>query len=384
MLWIFKFIFQLFFDIAKFRERSKQIVDLRAEVQGKISMIRKLEDENQNYCELLIKLQKDFESCKHLLQREREGKIMLQHDLSMQDQQIIFLEKKNTELKDEASKYQLALGNATNFRFNDDDPNNTMRLKSDIESLQNMIEDYVTHLKTGVEINFENVNKLLQKYGSQTTINSDNPNRRLIKAVLQHHVLKEILSYTDVCPENHCTETCTLESNIIRKTDDLIGLINRFSDERVGTDDVTRVASIKLRQQVYVILGNRGYANVYDKNKQHPFLTIYQKRLNYSMNQYRTFNDPKKKTMVERMSEKLIQEVVRVFKFRFKVQEPIVEINWMNYGTEIMEEYVEKHYENFKDALVDVCSFPLIGRNLSNQAKRKILILAKVVPIYAG
>ncbi|CAG8788268.1 2778_t:CDS:1, partial [Racocetra fulgida] len=320
--------------------RNKQIVDLRAEVQEKVSTIKKLEDDNQNYRELLIKLRKDFESCKHLLQREREGKIMLQHDLSVQDQQITFLEKKNTELKDEASKYQLALGNATNFRFNDDDPNNTMRLKSDIENLQNMIEDYVTNLKTGVEINFENVNKLLQTYGSQTTINSDDPNRRLIKAVLQHHVLKEILSYTDVCPENDCTETCTLESNIIRKTDDLIGLINRFSNERVGTDDVTRVASIKLRQQVYVILGNRGYANVYEKNienKQHPFLTIFQKRLNDSMNQYRAVNDPKKKTMVERMAEKLIQEVVRVFKFRFKVQEPMIEIYWINYSTKIMD-----------------------------------------------
>ncbi|CAG8667249.1 4468_t:CDS:1 [Cetraspora pellucida] len=383
MWWIFEFIRRFFFVI--FRE-STQIVDPRAEIQEKDLMIRKLENENLSYRETLINFQKDCEYYKKLFHNERKENMLLNSKLSAYAQKINLLEKKNMELKDEASKYQLALGNTTNFRFNDDDQNNIMRLKSDIDDLQNMIEDYVTSLKNGVEINFENVNKLLQRYGSQTKISPHTQDRRLIKAVLQHHVLKEILSYSDMCHENLCMGTYALESNIIRKADELIELIRRFSDERIGTDDVTRVASIKLRQQVYVMLGHRGYANVCEKKykNKHLFLSMFQNDLNNSMNKLRVLTEPKKRSTVEGMAEKLIQEVIRIFKFRFKVQEPIIEIQWMNYGTKIIEECVEKHHENFKDALVDVCSFPLIGKNLSNHAKRKILALAKVVPIYTN
>ncbi|CAG8502859.1 16829_t:CDS:1 [Dentiscutata heterogama] len=363
---------------------NSKIEELKGEIKEKDLMIERLNHEIQKYNKFLTNLQKDYENCKQLLQMEKADKALFQKNLlkkiDIYEQQIIFFEKENIKLKDEASKYQLALGNATNFRFSDDDQNNLMHLKSDIENLQNMIEEYVTNLKNGIEINFENVNKLLLEYGSQTKIITHAPNRQLIKAVLQQHVLREILSYADTFHEG-------LELEIIQKADNLIELIKRFSHERVGADDITRVAPIKLRQQVYAILGYRGYANINEKkfgNKQHPFLPIFQRKLNDLMNKYRVLNDPKKRNVAEEKAEKLIQEAIRIFKFRFKVQEPIIEFEWINYGTKIMEGCVETRYEDFNDAIVDICSFPLIGRDLSNRAKRKIITLAKVIPTRTG
>ncbi|CAG8714980.1 13932_t:CDS:1 [Dentiscutata erythropus] len=375
-MWIFEFIVQIF----QFLFANSKIEELKGEIQEKNLMVEQLDHENQKCKESLTKLRKDYENCKHLLQKLQTNLLMQNQQIDIFEKRINFLEKENIKLKDEASKYQLALGNATNFRFSDDDQNNPMHLKSDIENLQNMIEEYVTNLKNGIEINFENVNKLLLEYGSRTKIITHTPNRQLIKAILQQHVLKEILSYVDTSHEG-------LELDIIQKADDLIELIKRFSYERVGADDITRVAPIKLRQQIYAILGYRGYANV-DENKfentQHPFLFIYQRKLNDTMNNYRVLNDSKKRNMVEEKAEKLIQEAIRIFKFRFKVQEPIIEFAWMNCGTKIMKECVETRYEDFTNGIVDICSFPLIGRDLTNRAKRKIITLAKVIPISTG
>ncbi|CAG8570037.1 17606_t:CDS:1 [Gigaspora margarita] len=375
MWWIIKFIFQFFFPIS-------QTTRIEEEVREKTSTIDELNNKIRSYDESFANLRKDYENCKHLLQEEKAVHTKLRNNLLLQNQQITILEEENIKLKDEASKYQLALGNATNFRFSDDDQNNPMHLKFDIENLQNIIEDYVTNLKNGIKINFENVNNLLSTYGSQTKIIPRTPDRQLIKAVLQQHVLKEILSYPVMCFEGR-TETFALESNMIRNVNNLIELIKRFSQERAGVDEVTRVASIKLRQQVYSILGNRGYANMYEKKveNKHPFLSIFQRKLNDTMSEYREFIDPKKRIIIEEKAEILIQEVTRIFKFRFMTQEPMVEFYWMDHGTKIVEECVETHYENFKNSLVDICSFPLICRDLSNRTNRKILALAKVIPI---
>src|SRR5438034_11483035 len=49
------------------------------------------------------------------------------------------LEDENTKLKEEASKYQSALGVATNVRLGDGDQNHSVKLKQDILKLQNSL-----------------------------------------------------------------------------------------------------------------------------------------------------------------------------------------------------------------------------------------------------
>ena len=74
------------------------------------------------------------------------------------------LEKINTNLKEEASKYQSALGAATSYQLGDDDDNNSVRLNEDIVNLQDSLEDYVTSLrKTEIEVNLTKINNLLNK-----------------------------------------------------------------------------------------------------------------------------------------------------------------------------------------------------------------------------
>ncbi|GBB95712.1 hypothetical protein RclHR1_00260017 [Rhizophagus clarus] len=101
--------------------------------------------------------------------------------------------EENMELKKEASQYQFALGNATDYRTNNNDKNYHVQLNNDITELQNKLKNYITTLKEDFEINFDAVNDLIKKYNIKNTVTLENPNESLIKAILQHHILKKII-----------------------------------------------------------------------------------------------------------------------------------------------------------------------------------------------
>ncbi len=69
-------------------------------------------------------------------------------------QQARELEEQNAKLREEASKYQSALGVVTNTRLGYDD---LVKLKEDILNLQKSLENYVTHLKPNIDIVIEKV-----------------------------------------------------------------------------------------------------------------------------------------------------------------------------------------------------------------------------------
>src|SRR5204862_3237077 len=101
-----------------------------------------------------------------------------------------------------------------------------------------------------------------------------------------------------------------------------------FSTTRVGTDEVVNAAAIKIRQQVYGILGNHGFNDIIDSNGNiytHDFISYASNELNKIMNQYRKIKDIHKKDQVEAMAPKLIQDIYKLFWFRVNVQEPTVE-----------------------------------------------------------
>src|ERR1051325_3573611 len=76
----------------------------------------------------------------------------LRKKLDEKDNEILELERQNNKLKDEASKYQSALGTATNLQLSDNDENNPVTLKKDILNLQDSLEEYITTCKGDVEI----------------------------------------------------------------------------------------------------------------------------------------------------------------------------------------------------------------------------------------
>ncbi|GES97273.1 hypothetical protein GLOIN_2v1678993 [Rhizophagus clarus] len=325
-------------------------------------------DEVQNKKE---EYEKEIKNLNNLLQqREKEKQDLIEKIIS---------------LKKEASQYHYALGTVTNYRIGGNDKNHSIQLKIDIEELQYKLKNYVTTLKGDFEINFNAVNDLMEKYNIKAKVTPKYPNKPLIRAVLQHHVLKKITKdmkkyfdqYSRTGNEMH------LEAEIVSKAKDLEGLLARFSENRDGNDTTTQTASIKIRQEVNIALGNRGFSRTLCENNtstDHVFIILNKNELNKEMNKYRIIKDETKRVYVEKLASDLIREFIRIVQFRLKVQEPSAQMRWVKVDANIDPSIMEGSWDkdDIDNLLVEVCYFPMIGRDLDNVEKRKIYTHAQV------
>jgi len=127
----------------------KYIVNTKQELNKKFNeisdQIKKLESENNE-----LRKENDHLS-KENLQKEQEVKnyyeqniidstkesiTTLEVQLNEKDMEIDELKQTNKKLKEEASKYQSALGAATNVRLGNNDQNHSVQLKDDVKGLQ--------------------------------------------------------------------------------------------------------------------------------------------------------------------------------------------------------------------------------------------------------
>ncbi|CAG8608593.1 2692_t:CDS:1 [Funneliformis caledonium] len=306
--------------------------------------------------------------------------------LEEKNNEIKDLEQKNIELKDEASKYQSALGTATSLRLSDNDENNSVTLKNDILSLQDSLEDYITKCKGNVEINIEGVQNLLIKYGSQTVITKEN--KPLIKAVLQRHVVETIMLYAQAYFDNqniYQGKLYGIETTLFAKANEMINLTKDFANQRIGTDDTTKILPIKLRQQIFGALGNRGFNNIITSGKKtiiHRLILHIQTALNDEIGKYRIIKDPKKKQEIEEMASGIIQKLISLFWFRLEVQEPFAEYIWSEPDTKIDPSYMEGKWDDdeIENLVVDICYFPTISQEFDNKSKRHIYTPGRIFP----
>ncbi|CAG8602112.1 11262_t:CDS:1 [Funneliformis mosseae] len=300
--------------------------------------------------------------------------------------EIQALERKNAELQKEASKYQSALGAAIDLQLSDNDENNLVNLKNDILILQDSLEDYVTNCKGDIELDIPKIQTLLKKYGSQTVVAKDQ--KPLIKAVLQRHVMEQILNYAHSYidnPKSHQGMLYGIETKLHLSTKLLLDVARDFANRRVGDDDTTKLLHIKLRQQLFGALGNRGFNDMINnekKIKRHEFIIHFKGVLNEEIGRYRKINDPHQKNEVEEMAAEIIRKVVKLFFFRFQVQEPVARHHWCKYGSKI-DDFMEGVWEEdeINDLIVDVCYFPLIAQQFVSNDKSKCQIFtpAKVI-----
>ncbi|PKY45629.1 hypothetical protein RhiirA4_401474, partial [Rhizophagus irregularis] len=74
------------------------------------------------------------------------------------------------------------------------------------------------------------------------------------------------------------------------------------------------------------------------------------------------------------MAADIIKRTVTLFWFRLRVQQPIVEYIWPKSDDIIDPSYMEGKWENdgIDNLIVDICSFPLIAQEFSNESKRQI------------
>jgi hypothetical protein len=295
------------------------------------------------------------------------------------------LTKKNKALNDENSDLQNLIGKATTFSLSDSDSNNSVQFVKDIENLQRMLEKYVGVLKPKIDINYKKVNELLHSYGCKVRVRSLEENGLLVKGVLQRYVLDEIFIYMQYCLDNK--EICYYENEIYVKTKSLLDLIKKFSTKYDATNDIIKAYPIKIRQQVFGILGSLAFGNI--QNEEHKFIRFVTNRLNKSINDLRSITNQPKKKLHDDMAADLIREVIRIFYYRLEVQQPAPETYWFEYEDKIDPNLVAERYddenENDEDLgeFVELCYFPLIVSNYKSK-NQKIYARAKIVHKFMG
>ncbi|GET51939.1 hypothetical protein GLOIN_2v1702277 [Rhizophagus irregularis DAOM 181602=DAOM 197198] len=304
---------------------------------------------------------------------------------------------KITELREEVTKYQSELGDATSFHLGNQDSNSTSQLSDDIRKLHEKLVSFC-NVKREVKINNRELKELMKKYDCLPT---NEISKNLISGVLERAVIETIIEKTeayfnltknsnatdkqqlDLEAENNENQQPYLEAEIFNTTDKLLTMTELFTKIRVGTDRVSEAIPTKLRQQVYAILGNRGFSQTFkdvNDSKEHQFIVKLRDYISNLMNRYREFKNPERLKKSTEEINKIIREVINIFFFRLNVQQPIATWDWLPKGTMINTLRMEASWdENETDDLrFDICAFPLIGSNI-NQSNEKVIVPAQVV-----
>ncbi|CAB4381866.1 unnamed protein product [Rhizophagus irregularis] len=268
-------------------------------------------------------------------------------------------------------------GDVTDDEWRDDDENNSTQLVKDIEKLNRALNK-ITEVKRNVsEIKEEAVTELFSSLGCNTTV-KDKQMKLVLVAALQQKLIKFILDYAKYYFEHanisqvQSMSVDNLEAAILFKTEDLIQLTTCFENTHSVTGENSRTLPTTLRKQCYAALGNRGFpAN-------HPFIDQLAKDLISEMNKYRILDSDEKNKKFEKEIVKIIIQVLRIFRFRFKTQEPIPVKQFYKGGEDIdpffMEGMWEGHHEDYE---VEICSFPAIFVNSDSRVYTRAQVIAR-------
>ncbi|KAG9291258.1 hypothetical protein G9A89_021760 [Geosiphon pyriformis] len=404
------------------KEDRKKIILLE---KDRKMQIKKMEEKTQE-CDFLLQ---ERDAMAGRFEQERRGMQKLRDE---KDLNIQHLEREVRRLKEESSHYQSALGNATNVRWGDDDSNNSVQLKRSIEELQQMLANFTTlkGKKYGIKINEVEGGKLLAHYNCRTQITHKNA-KKILSAALQRLTLetlfRDIESYfkskaTKQKEENASgsnngkqinennknadgnDETINeskpkvsepydhIEYDIVTTTRRLSTLIELLREHRQGNDDLTRITPVKIRQQVYAVLGARAFCKKSKETQQptpsstdnpnnddlvqtpplfdelsrtHFFIhSLVKKCMNIMTNHRDIKYDAKMNQQYRDEAVTMVQEVVHLY-MRLQAQEPIPEFREFFASGEPVRGTVmsgpEIADENSGELEVEICSFPLIS-----------------------
>ncbi|CAG8586399.1 16594_t:CDS:2, partial [Dentiscutata erythropus] len=338
-------------DVAtKFQRLQNSVVSLKKKNEAfekeKGELINK-------FHELTVKNDQLQTSCNELTSRYDSEKRRWQQRANDSDLEIQALKKQLNELKEEASRYQSALGEATNVRFGDNDSNNQVQLSKAIIEMQNLLVEFTTVKGKDITINEKAAFELLNAY------NLPFYNDKLLNSMNQPPI-----------------DDANLESEITTHMITLCNLISRLAETRNGTDEITRVAPVKVRQQVYTVLGSRGFCK-----DNHP---IIEKLANYileSTGKCRKISEEKQLEFQNKALE-VVKKFVHLY-FRLNAQEPIPSYSYyFEAGTPLANSVMDGPWDddNLDNLEVEICSFPLIyikGKDNSKKILSKALVLPR-------
>ncbi|CAG8448721.1 11912_t:CDS:2 [Dentiscutata heterogama] len=311
------------------------------DMQNNIDRIRQLET-------IVSNLEGDMKS--------KDEKICeLKGELEAKDIRIRELIELNSSFRNEAVKYPSELRKVTNFEFGDHDSNNIGQLSNEIKQLKHDLEFFCTLRKSITSINEPYMRNLLIKYNCSAEVLGKSYNKNLLEGLLQRYIIEttisEAINYLDT--DEWSNEAC-LEAKIKSVTNRLQEYATELSTHRFGTDKASRAIPAKLCQMVYNLLSSRGFSKNKDE-REHPVIERLTKEILNIMNSCRKINDPVKNEKIESMAIEIVRQIIVIFLFRFKVQEPTIEYLWFESRDKIELEFMEFSVdEDFKNA-EDLC-----------------------------
>ncbi|CAJ0853976.1 14939_t:CDS:2 [Entrophospora sp. SA101] len=205
-----------------------------------------------------------------------------------------------------------------------------------------------------VEINELEVKELLRKFGCSITGNIKMV-KHLITGALEHLVIKTIIKKTndyfeleendkygkqDDDKHDDEKQLQTLEMKVVKITEQLLKLTDSISINHTRIDEVNKAASTKLQQQIYDILD--------------------------LMNHYHTIRNPEKLSKIESLNDEIVRQIVNIFFFQLKAQEPVAHWKFLMNKTSIDNTMMEGSWDitELEDLHVDIYVFPMIVSNL--------------------
>ncbi|CAG8703381.1 44474_t:CDS:2 [Gigaspora margarita] len=322
-----------------------------------------------------------------------------QQKINQSDIEVQTLKKQHAELEKETRKYQDALGKAKSFHLGDDHISNTVELAKMISGIAVLLEEFTSVKGKDVTINEVAANELLLHYKCAMRV-GEGKGKPVLSAALQRHILEEIFRFIKEylfqpkienqqqsplslkklsltrqpqspipvqmptigqektfefaveVDDNH------LEAEITVCMKELCDLVQQLSELREGTDDITRLTPINIRQQVCSVLGSRGFCN--DK---HPFIDQLTDTILKTAGKYRQFKNKEKQMESHERAEKIAREIILLY-FRLFAQEPVPEFTeFFEAGTSLQVNIMEGTWDDHEidDLEVEICSFPLVS-----------------------
>ncbi|CAG8489912.1 11250_t:CDS:2 [Ambispora gerdemannii] len=291
------------------------------------------------------------------------------------NEKVGFLSQEVESFKSEATQYQSAFGdviNVMNVRWDNENPNNPVNLAKDIFKLQEVLYG-LTFLKgKAYVIDEHEIQLLFNRLKTQTSIK----HKPSVSAALQRLTIKKIINEYDEYfnrrrfPYNSPNNE-TLERRLVMCVNQLTDVVKEFNSIREAND----ITDIKIRQEIYAMLGNRGFGD-----KGHPFLNDSKKALLKMWEKFRLIPNSTISKEQEDRVEEIILGVIRIFNFRLLTQEPIATFRWFENGDPLDETLMEwvSTGEDETKMVVDICAFPAIGIYLVDPTKCQVYTKAKV------
>ncbi|CAG8605645.1 11404_t:CDS:1 [Paraglomus brasilianum] len=343
---------------------KKQIKQLQATIQN-------LNASMQNNSSLLSEKDIGLHKLMALNTELEKYNTSLRERVESLEKQVDTLAKQKEEFKEEASRYQSALGDATSLTFKEDDPNNPIFLKRYIQVLEKKLDNLARTKGAMITVNSSESTKLVNRYLHPYKMQED-ADKVLIKAALQRMVTEKTLKKTAVAHKKAILpkgstpnkETSTLEFGIAQATETLCTMIAQFISDNKISDNIADLVPAKIRQQIYSLLGTHAFT---DAN--HPFIQELSVEVLNILDKYRTNEKDTREKQLSQIND-TIRALIRVLYFRPKVFGN-AKIEFVQSGIEFDDALMRgaqlDEDDSEESVLVALCALPMVYKEQNKE-----------------